>query len=382
MPIYIKIICSIFCMFFFAFAGNSMAATINDAPKKWRIIYVQGGNYIDFAKILFHTATTLAEKKIIHKTPPQNLSNSNTSKPIWDWLVNNANNKHIEFLVDGFYSYDWDENKHKKSEAEILQRIKEKKDVDMILSLGTAAGLDVASNIHNIPTLVLGATDAVDAGIIASEDDSGMEHVYAQIPSDNTHYSLDIFKKIFNFKKLGVPVPKTAEGRALIGFSNVEQSIKNTGFEIVPCELSVIHNPNLSEDFEMCIKELVKKSDAIFFPVIPARRNWAKMNELLKAIIEAGIPSFSQFGHQETQLGVLMSLTRISFAPEGQAAANAMKKIFSGTKPRDIEQVFDSPLGLEINLQMALEIGWHPPFEVLAAMDKVYKKFYTVEELQ
>ncbi|MCR5220630.1 MAG: hypothetical protein K6E31_06525 [bacterium] len=97
------------------------------------------------------------------------------------------------------------------------------------------------------------------------------------------------------------------------------------------------------------------------------------MKELLTPLIEAGT-SFSQNGPEETRLGVLMSLDQSSFKHEGMASAEAIVKVMDGVKPRDISQVFTGPLGMAINLKMAMLIGWDPPLEVLAAVDQFYQE--------
>ena len=54
--------------------------------------------------------------------------------------------------------------------------------------------------------------------------------------------------------------------------------------------------------------------------------------------------------------------------------------MLNGTKPRDISQIFTGPLGMAINLKMAILIGWDPPLEVLAAVDRIYLELSNAQE--
>ena len=90
-------------------------------------------------------------------------------------------------------------------------------------------------------------------------------------------------------------------------------------------------------------------------------------------VTSAGVPSFSQSGIEETKLGVLMSLSQSSFSSEGRFGAEAIVKVMDGIRPRDVGQVFDSAIGLAINLEMARLIYWDPPFEILLAADAIYQ---------
>ncbi len=104
------------------------------------------------------------------------------------------------------------------------------------------------------------------------------------------------------------------------------------------------------------------------------------MKELISPLIEAGIPSFSQSGPEDTRLGVLMSIAQSNFRAEGMASAQAIVKVLDGTKPRDITQIFIEPLSMAINLKMAMLIGWDPPLEVLIAVDQFYQDMFNAEE--
>ena len=63
-----------------------------------------------------------------------------------------------------------------------------------------------------------------------------------------------------------------------------------------------------------------------------------------------------------------MSLSQSSFSSEGRFGAEAIVKVMDGIRPRDVGQVFDSAIGLAINLEMARLIYWDPPFEILRSI--------------
>ena len=60
--------------------------------------------------------------------------------------------------------------------------------------------------------------------------------------------------------------------------------------------------------------------------------------------------------------------------------AEAVSRVLSGAKPREVSQVFEGPLGLAINLRMAMLIGWNPPFEILAAVDEIHQQIRNAEQ--
>ncbi len=372
------------CFQTMAFAENSeitpsLAQKHSESPK-WRLLYIEGGPYIDFPFIFNATIDGLHALGLIENKYPYPITHERDTQKVWKWLSENAGGDYIEFVDDAFYTGDWDDGKRVKNKSDILERIKTHNDIDIILTFGTAAGLDMATDEHNIPTLSMSVTDAVQAGIIQSTEDSGLDHVHGQVEIGRYERQLSIFYDIFKFKKLGVPVPNTEEGKASVAYGDIVRVAEKLDFDVVPCEMEIFDNEDMVfNNLHQCIDTLSKSSDAIYMTTT-AGMQWDKMSTLLEPIIHAGIPSFSQSGLMETKLGVLMSVAQNSFANEGMHGAEAVLGVIEGASPRSLPQVFEGPLGLAINLEMAILIGWMPSFEVLATADIVYQEIFSVEE--
>lgn len=353
--------------------GACVATAQATAPKKWRAVYVEGGGYTDYQQILAATAQGLAKLGLIkHGDVPIPLGTDDT-RPMWDWLAENAGGERIEFLKDGYYSAGWDEKRRDANKKALLRRIRERGDVDMIFAYGTWAGLDMATDEHSVPVFSMSVTDAVQAGIVDSVTDSGLDHVHAQLEPDRYKRQITVFHDIFKFKKLGIPYEDTPEGRSDVALASIEEAAQELGIELVRCTTAL--NVQADQSFanlRRCVADLSRTSDAVYITTNSGVQ-WNRMKELLQPIIEAGVPSFSQSGIEETKLGVLMSLAQSSFASEGSFGAESVSKVMAGARPRDVGQVFESPLGLAINLKMAMLIGWNPPFEILAAVDAIYQ---------
>ncbi|PKN41837.1 MAG: ABC transporter substrate-binding protein [Deltaproteobacteria bacterium HGW-Deltaproteobacteria-18] len=357
-----------------AWAEQSADASTNP-QKKWRVIYVEGGPYTDYQQIFAGTVHGLAKLGLIANGDVPVPANSESTREMWDWLCANAGGDRLEFLADGYYSANWDEKLRASYKADILRRIHERGDVDIILAFGTWAGQDMATGEHSVPTFSMSVTDAVDAGIVASAEDSGLDHVHAQVEPGRYERQVAIFHDVFKFRRMGVVYEDTPDGRSSSGIPAVEKAARELGIELVSCT-TTLNLPDLDQSFEnlrSCVESLSTRCDAIYLTVNTGMQGH-RIRELLQPIIAAGIPSFSQSGPGETRLGVLMSLAQTNFDDVGLFEANAVAKVLDGTKPRDVNQIFEGPLGLAINLKMAMLIGWNPPFEILAAVDEIHQQ--------
>ncbi len=343
-----------------------------EPPGIWRLIYVEGGHYREYQQKLAATARFLQSMGLIADGEVPVPDDTYSTRSMWDWLAANAGGTRIKFLRDGWYGWESDGSGREVAKERVLRRISEQGDVDMVLAFGTVAARTFATDEHAVPTLALAVTDPVGAGVIASAGDSGRDHVCAQFDPLLYSRQLKLFHNVFKFKRLGVPLVGSEAGRIMAGLPEIRRMAGELGFELRLCETPPVGDKSEAvEKLRDCLTRLAAESDAVYLTYHPGMR-WERMTELLAPIIAAGLPSFSQSGVEETRLGVLMSLSEETFNSAGRHAAEAIRRILGGARPRDVDQVFVSAPGLALNLRMAMRIGWQPTLEVLAAVDSVY----------
>ena len=106
--------------------------------KKWRIAYYEGGSFIDYNKVLYMTVKGLMHLKWIEKSEipfPEGDDGSN----LWHFLSNHIKSHYIEFPENAFYSSHWNQETRKKNVADLLYRLNNIKDIDILLAAGTQA---------------------------------------------------------------------------------------------------------------------------------------------------------------------------------------------------------------------------------------------------
>jgi ABC-type uncharacterized transport system substrate-binding protein len=361
-----------------AAAINPAGAAENPGPqsgeKAWRVIYVEGGPYRDYHQIFLGLLQGLYELNLLSELPPPEEEGIEDSSLLWQWLAEKSPGLGLEFPADGFYSAAWDPGRLAEYKEEILSRARAG-EVDLILAFGTAAGLATINDEHRVPTLSISVTDPVGAGLSLSAEDSGRDHVHAQVVFGAIEYQLAMFHNIFGFQTLGLPYDSTSDGRRSMGIPTVEKIAAERGITIVPClaELEIEDFEESARNLKDCLDFLAPRSEAIYLPINNGLQP-EHMASLLEPIIAHQRPSFSQTGPEDTRLGVLLSMGETDFINSGRFEAEALKKILNGATPRSLNQLYLPPLTMALNLKMARLIGWNPPFEVLAAMDELYNK--------
>ena len=321
---------------------NYSYQAVSKAGKKWRIAYYQGGSSYNYYPYLAAIVKGLIDIGWIEKQDLPAYKEKDI-KTFWNWLANNLKSDYVEFVADAYYSADWDNNARPVIRKSIIDRLNTQKDVDLIIAMGSWAGKDLANNEHRTPTMVISSTDPARAGIIASNEDSGYDHVFARVDPRRYERHIRIFHDIVRFKKLGIAYENSNLGRTYAAIDLIETVAKEKNFEIVSCftKDDIPDQKQAGESVVKCFEELASQVDAIFV-VVQNGVNDNTLPQLVSIANKHHIPTFSQQGSDEVRKGILLSISREGgFGPVGRFLAISMAKILNGAKPRQINQVFE-----------------------------------------
>lgn len=362
-----------------SFADEVSVKPVKHNGKKWRMAIYQGGDYADYSKILVSTIKGLMELGWLEtKNIPEKETES--TKKIWLWLSKNAKSDYIDFVADGCYSADWNDEDRKNLKKQILLRIENKKDLDFILAVGTWAAQDISNAKIKIPAMGISISDPIASGIIKSVEDSGNDYFITRVDPTRDERQIRIFHDIVGFKKLGIPYEDSLEGRSYAAMEVIEKLSKELNFEIIRAftkESNVVSKKIAVESVKQALKKLIKTADALYIPVAPNGISPESITDLVKIINDGRIPTFSQSGSEEVKWGLLLSISQSEFKYVGEFNATTIARIFNGAKPGGLNQLFEAPPKIAINLETAEIIGFDLPVDVLVAADEIYQEIVT-----
>ena len=355
--------------------GKYLTTPKKNKEKKWRIGYLEGGQYINYPINLRELALGFMELGWMEKGDIPEPDETHDARKIWTWLARNGKSDYIQFVEDAFWSSNFDQGLRVKTKKDVLERLNSKRDIDFMIAMGTWAGEDLANDQHSVPTMVMSTSDPIQSKIIKSAEDSGFDHINAKV--DPTRYirQIRLFHEIIGFKKLGIAYENSVDGRTYSAIADVEKVAKEKGYEVIKCEapFSGVERKVATAGMAKCYAELAPKVDAIYVTV--HRGVYPEvLPEILAPLFKYKIPSFSQRGPVEVRYGVLLSISRADFSEIGRWHAVVAAKIFNGGRPRDLDQVFEAAKKIALNLKTALLIGYDPPVDVLGAADEIYEE--------
>jgi ABC-type uncharacterized transport system substrate-binding protein len=357
-----------------AVAGADRYKTIpvTNKGKKWRIGYYEGGPYINYPLNLRALAQGLAELGWMDGSNIADMEDPADANGVWMALAKSKSD-YLQFVPEAFYSAGWDEALRARNKKAAVDRL-HGKHLDFMIAMGTWAGQDLANNLHSVPIMVVSSSDPVKSGIVKSASYSGFDHVHARCDPDRYIRQVLLFHDIIGFTSLGIVYENSVAGKSYAALADIEKVAAQRGFRLVTCEApwSGVTRQVSTQKLIDCHKTLAPQIDALFLTVhngVDANR----MKDILAPLIGNKIPTWSQRGPEEVRHGVLLSVSRGGFQAVGKYHARIMAQIFNGARPGALNQVFEDPQRIVINLKTADAIGFMIPRGLLQVADEIYK---------
>ena len=338
-----------------------------------RALLVVSGDYDMYQRMLQAITQGLEHLHIIENGNVPIPIASNELAPLWSWLADNAGGDSIRFMKDGVYNFQWDPEVQKREMKKLLDRLKTRKDAELIIVMGTTACRDAIKNIKDVALVTYASTNAVSSGLVRSAKDSGQDNVHAIIEPDRFVHLLKMIHEIFGFKRLGFPYVIGEEN--MYEQSGLRATCRELDVDFFTCPF-IADARNYDKSFERlmaCVRHLSETNevDAMLVPFY--NRPFGRKEELPDYLIANGIPSFSLSSDIFVAEGMLMGLDRSNFGELGAFEADVVRQILDGAKPREVNQIYTPRRTLVVNLTTAMDLGWNIPFDLFSSIGSVYK---------
>ncbi|MBU1050006.1 ABC transporter substrate-binding protein [Candidatus Bipolaricaulota bacterium] len=351
-----------------------LASPANNEGVRWRLAYYEGGSWVDYQGEFVALVDSLVSLGWIEPFEWPATGSQDDMLLLWDWLAGHAKSTYIEFVKDAFWSSDWQSELRLRNRADVIARLSSVGDIDLILAMGTWAGLDLANDQHSTPTLVMSTNNPVQAGIIKSVHDSGFDHVHARADPDRFIRQITAFHNLVGFERLGIIYDDTAEGRVFAVLDDALTVANRLGFELVTC---MAPDSDVSEDQAVelafaCLEELAPQIDG-FLITSHIALTAEHLPGVLAPLFQYNVPTWALEGPDLVKRGALMSIQRESYQAIGQFQARNVDQILNGVLPRQLNQILEEPKALAVNLEVARQIGFDLPPGLITVADVVFE---------
>lgn len=339
-----------------------------NGSKVMRIGVAVGGAYEHFQKQFVYIANALRNDGYLNLK--QDLPDSFVFDDLEQWKVFAENSKGgcVEFSSDAMYVLGWEEKDRIPKKKEIIDDIKGKNKIDLLIALGSTAGKDFSDNSLGIPVVVTSLIVGTGRSFSEEGEFSVRPNLHVQKQPERYKTELHLFYELFKPKVIGIISDSDEEMFNRHGYREILESAENLGYKVYVCR----GNISESSEYSRCIKELAHNSDA----VILAGGNGVDIKnfyEQVQPLIEAQIPTMSRINIEMVKRGSLLGVSEECPESSGNFEARVIEQIYHGKKTNEISQYYYAPLKLSLNLKVANLIEWKPPFEVIIAAEEVFR---------
>lgn len=353
---------------------HSTAPVAPETHERWRIGYVESGDYVDYPLTLAETVDGLELLGWLRYAEPR--PDGLSGPELWKWLARNTDSEWLEFVADAYWRPgNFDTQQRAPMRNAISERLHGQADIDLIIAMGTWAGQDMRELGPPVPTIVGSVSDAIAAGLSDSEADSGRDNLHTRIEPERYQRQLRLFHEIVEFDSLGIVYEDSEAGRSYAALSAAEQVARELNFRLEHC-----HAPSASIELDQAVENAVscyadlanRHVDAVYV-TIHRGVTADSVKQIADIMLQARIPSFSMAGSREVEQGLLMSIAQADLSHVGLFHAETIARTLNGAQPRELSQLWVAPPKIALNLSTSRRIGFDPPVDILLAADEVYE---------
>lgn len=344
---------------------------------RYRIAYIDYDEYVPASRQFYYILMGLEElgwltlddmPYTIHNIESNNIS----TEQICDMLQKKDLGEYIEFAEDAFYYLAYDDSR------EIADALRERagKDIDMVITFGTSAGLFVKELDLPVPMIDFSATDPVASGIIeSSTEGSGDPDVWANVEPSVPARQLRYYHSIKPFDRLGVII---YGDETISGVPDIEASAEDLGFELVKYnikEQSRESDEELEAYYKLVesrIRKMSKEDIDAFFLTIDLINDLDRLPHLLSYFYKKGIPVYLMDDMEAVRSGGMLLIQANDPENVGRFTADAIAKVLNGAVAGDLPCRYTSSPSIYLNYDVAREIGYPVKFEFLTACDGIF----------
>ena len=254
-----------------------------------------------------------------------------------------------------------------------LEKLKIRKDVHLVFSIGTQATKRVVKQTKHIPVVFTDLGAPGYSGIISDWKTSKSN--YTGVETRNyIPLGINLLHELISFKKLGLIYLKDApshEGAV----KQITTLSKEAGFEFIQKSFTYrdkngkkLSNKILRKGIAEALGHVVPKVDVFYVQV--SKTFDINFDLFLESFKKFNIPSAGDPLY--IKKGLVMGIGRDKGQFGKQCAAYAVN-ILKGTDPASLPMDVGKKFSISLNIKAASIVGYNPSIDILSAADEIYK---------
>ena len=238
--------------------------------------------------------------------------------------------------------------------------------VDLILAMGVIAS-DTAARRTSLPKPVVApfVVDAKVQGLPQTDGASGIPNLNYTSSTITVQKDLEIFREILPFKRLAL--------MSTWGLRDVLPALRARTLELADELALEVDFILVQASAEEALAALEPDIEAVYvFPLLQFPPG--ELDRLIAGLNQRGLPSFSRFGKDEVERGILAGLSESFFPRRARRVALNVQRILIGEDPASFQVSFLEREQLTINMATARAINVYPSFALMTVAELLHQE--------
>lgn len=360
-----------------ATGAGSQTAGFRELGSALRLGYCQGESYYEFDEQFYYLVKGMEEYGLIPEvTEAGGFDEKVQSRELWQFLCSqNQEGWKVQFLPEAYMSLDAAlDNGDGEVQAAKISSVAKKQKVDLLIIMGTRAGIAAKEASEKTPFMNFMAADPVGSGIVMDMGTSGIPGVWAQVDPDNFSRSISVMYDTFHPGTVGVVCADNEEAYIYSGARELEQFCqeKEVGIlqEYVEDTFEEKNYREYVENLRSAHEKLASRVDVFILTTsLLEERDYPYV---LEPFNEAGVPVYSINSVVDVEYGALMAAESSDYQNIGRFGADTIGRFLKGEKLEELNQVYQTAPFLVLNYTTAKRIGYQPDFTMLCSCSRIY----------
>ncbi len=354
----------------------SCALAETATAKKLVLGYCESDPYVEFDTQLYYLLLGMEEYGLIggvagklnSDMPALDMWNIVSAMNLPDWQIHFSPNVYVS-LIDQQYA-----SVSEEQQGRIIDSMIASAGVNMMLTMGTSAGLAIKNLPSGTPLVNFVAADAYKSGIVNSTATSKLEGRWAHIDVDAFGRTIQVMDDVFNPDSVGVVYADNAEAYIYSGADVLDEFCAAQGI--------TVHRQYVEDEFDEgaynvyvqqmhdAHAELAKVVDV--YVLTTSLLEPDDYDYVLSPLFDAGIPVYSINSSYDVECGALLAAEASDFPNIGRFGADTLRRYLAGEPLSSLPQIYQTAPFLVINYDTARRIGYRPTFDMLLSASTIY----------
>ena len=352
------------------------AFTANAAERKITLGYCESDPYVEFDIQLYYLLLGMEEYGLIRGVSDK-INGDMTASEMWEIVSSiNASNWKIHFskdvyvsLIDHAYS-----SISEDEQAVLIDSMIASAGVNLMLTMGTSAGLAITALPSGTPLINFVAADPFKSGIVADTATSGYANRWAHVDVDAFGRTIQVMDDVFNPASVGVVYANNDEAYIYSGADVLDEFCAENGIAV---HKQFVEDEFDEEDYALYVQQMHAAHAALageidVYILTTSLLEAEDFEYVLAPLFDAGVPVYSINSSYDVECGALLAAEASDFPNIGRFGADTLRNYIAGEALDTLPQIYQTAPFLVINYDTARRIGYQPTFEMLLSASTIY----------